>query len=175
MKIMLALVLISILLFGCAGSQTINRENKTDNKMPRNADVVPNNGQAEKNEYGKEQIAGNTTPYVRYSEEFYNDARMENKVIYLYFRANWCPVCNSERSNIIQAFNEMVISNAVGFEVHFNDDETTDQDREAARKFGISYQHTTIILNRPGEAVYRSLSPISKDGIIAELSKIAEQ
>lgn len=116
-------------------------------------------------EYTGEKLAGTTTPYVRYNEADFNKAKEQGKVVYLYFYANWCPICIVDRPKIVEAFNELEVENTVGFEVHYNDDKTTDADRAIARKLGVSYQHTTIILDSNGEVADRSLSPLTKEEI----------
>ena len=63
--------------------------------------------------------------------------------------------------------------NVVGFEVHFNDDETTDEDKNKARECGVPYQHTTIILDKSGNVAFKSLSPLNKDEITAKLAQAA--
>ncbi len=171
-----------ILLFGCAtGTQTRN-ENMKINKSFEDDDngetaeeraaeekAIKENNHGTEKAASSEKIAGNTTSYLRYTEATFNKARNENKVIYLYFYATWCPICKKERPTILDAFDEMKFDDVVGFEVHFNDDNTTDEDRAAARKFGVAYQHTTIILNKKGDVSYRSLSPILKDEIISNI------
>ncbi|HLC68710.1 MAG TPA: hypothetical protein VJH24_02625 [Candidatus Bilamarchaeaceae archaeon] len=121
--------------------------------------------------YQGERIAGSTTPYLRYNEADFNRARSEGKTIYLYFYATWCPICAAERPDIFSAFNQMAYDNVVGFEVHYNDPETTDEDRAITRALGVPYQHTTIILNDEGEEAYRSLSPISSGEIRSAITE----
>jgi len=120
---------------------------------------------------GQQILAGNTTKYVRFTELDYQKALSENKAIYLYFYANWCPICAVERPNIFQAFEEMNYTDVIGFEVHFNDNEVAADDEAISRNFGIAYQHTTIILNKNGEEVFRSLNPISKETIKQEIAE----
>jgi thiol-disulfide isomerase/thioredoxin len=121
--------------------------------------------------YKGQIIAGDTTKYIRFNSDDYQKALSEGKAVYLYFYANWCPICRAERPNILQAFNEMTLEDAVGFEVHYNDNEVTDEEEKISRDFGISYQHTTVILNTAGKESFRSLSPISKDMIKVEINK----
>jgi thiol-disulfide isomerase/thioredoxin len=92
-------------------------------------------------------------------------------VIYLYFYATWCPICAAERPNVLAAFDELSDPRAVGFEVHYKDDQSNAEDAEAARLFGIPYQHTVVILAPDGTEAYRSLEPISKDTIKSEIAK----
>lgn len=114
-------------------------------------------------------LAGSTTPYLRYNEADYQTALKGNKTIYLYFRANWCPICNQDRPAILTIFNELRNPDVVGFEVHYNDEETTEADRSLSRQFGVTYQHTTIILQN-GSVVYRSLITIPQDDLKTRLS-----
>ena len=119
--------------------------------------------------YQGKVIAGTATKYIRFNKADYQKALDEEKVIYFYFYASWCPICAKERPSILEAFNEMDYPNVVGFEVHFTDDEVTPDDEEISRQFGISYQHTTIIhvvgIDKTGKEAFRSLSPISKETI----------
>ncbi|MBI2671416.1 thioredoxin family protein [Candidatus Woesearchaeota archaeon] len=120
----------------------------------------------------KEIAGSSTTKYLRYNKEDFEKAKQENKVIFLYFYANWCGICKAERPNIFKAFNEMNYESVIGFEIHFNDDETTKEDKEISKELGIAYQHTIIIINKEGELSYKSLSPLSKEKIKEEISKI---
>lgn len=128
---------------------------------------TPNNQPSENpsTSYSGTVIAGDTTKYIRFSQLDYDKAVEDENVIYLYFYATWCPICKAERPTILDAFEEMSYQDVVGFEVHYNDDETIAEDREVAKKFGVSYQHTTIILDKDGNEFFRSLSPISKEMI----------
>jgi len=119
--------------------------------------------------YKGQVIAGDVTKYIRFNLDDYQKTLSEGKVIYFYFYANWCPICREERPKILEAFSEMNYPNAVGFEVHFNDNEVTEDDKRLAREFGISYQHTTVIhvvgVDKTGKESFRSFSPISKQTI----------
>ena len=119
--------------------------------------------------YKGQVIAGDVTKYIRFNWDDYQKALSEEKAIYFYFYANWCPICRTERPKILEAFNELNEPNAIGFEVHFNDNEVTPDDERISKQFGISYQHTTVIhvvgVDKTGKEVFRSLSPISKETI----------
>ncbi len=168
-KIALSLIIVlAMLAAGCTGTgQEPAMEKSTDGNTMPNEKTTQDNMDG----YTGEMIAGATTPYLRYNEADFNKASGDGKTIYLYFYANWCPICNADRPKILAAFNELDNANAIGFEVHFNDDKTTDEDRAAARTFGVSYQHTTIILNKNGDVRERLLTPISKDEIKTKLAE----
>src|SRR3989344_1966367 len=165
-KYIIFLTLISILVISASTTKTTNYE--TEQKNQNTQTTTSNNSVAG---YKGELIVGGKTPYIRYSKEDFDKAKSENKVIYLYFYATWCPICATERPSIFKAFNEMNYDNVIGFEVHFNDDKTTKEDEDLAKELGVAYQHTTIIFDKTGKESYRSLSRISKDKIKEEIAK----
>ncbi len=121
---------------------------------------------------GQEEKSADLTKYAnnyyRYDPVAYQNALAEKKVVYLYFYANWCPICKASRPKILDAFNKINYDDVVGFEVHYNDDEVKDFDKDITRSYQIPYQHTTVISKNRGE-VYRSLQELSTDEIIKEL------
>ncbi len=163
----------TILLSGCtaqnisAPSEAIKstettQQTETSTKTSTSTEVT-------QTDYIGEVIAGTTTKYIRYNKADYDKALTEGKVIYLYFYANWCPICREERPKILATFNEMNYPNAIGFEAHFNDNEVTKDDEELARQLGVSYQHTSVIhvvgIDKTGKEAFRSLSSVSKETI----------
>ena len=89
----------------------------------------------------------------------------------LYFFADWCPICKAEqKDSTLPAFNELEKDNIIGFRIHYNDGLTNERDEELAKKFGITYQHTKVIL-KDGKQILKDLSGWTKDKYISELSK----
>ncbi len=168
------IIILALFLFGCAA------ENRPGQIQPGQEIIIEETGQEERPALGEpllpespsEIIAGAKTPYIRYSKAGFEKAKQDGKVIYLYFYATWCPICRADRPGILAAFEEMSFENVVGFEVHFNDGETNDEDEALAKEMGVRYQHTTVILDKEGNAAYRSLSGIEKETILAEIAKL---
>lgn len=109
--------------------------------------------------------------YYRYDPELYQAALNDNKIVFLYFRANWCPICNAERPHIQSGFDSIGYTDVVGFEVHYNDDETKQFDNELIKKFQVPYQHTKIILDRNGNVLLKTLDVFSKERVVLEIEK----
>ena len=117
-------------------------------------------------------LAGTKTPFIDFNKEDYNKALSENKVILLYFYANWCPICKFEEPNTRAAFNELNNENAVGFRVNYKDSDT-DKDEEAlAEEFQVPYQHTKVII-KDGKQVLKSPDTWGKERYINEINKYA--
>lgn len=93
----------------------------------------------------------------------YDRALASEKVIFLYFYANWCPICLVEVPNaLIPAFNEFTTDKVIGFRVNYNDSDTDEDEKTLAKQFGITYQHTKVIL-KDGKEVLKSLDSWDKD------------
>ncbi|MBI3412829.1 MAG: thioredoxin family protein [Candidatus Aenigmarchaeota archaeon] len=121
---------------------------------------------------GPEAITGFSGPkYLRFSKTAYEQSLSEGKVIHLYFYANWCPICAEERPKIFAAYNKLNYTDVVGYEVHYNDNEVTNDDLYAARLFQIPYQHTTVILNKKGAVSFKSFAAIGTERLISEIER----
>lgn len=167
-----ALILLATVLVSACTPTQVDNVQEENNNFNGVQDITQDPSEQTVEGYQSKLIAGSTTPYLRYNKEDYDKALAEEKVIYLYFYATWCPICKAERPSIFAAFDEMNYNNVIGFEVHYNDGETTQEDEDIAKDFGVAYQHTTVILDKNGNEVYRSLSKITKDKIIEEISKL---
>ncbi len=183
-----------ILLFGCIGNSKsvvnvsggsmhdngsmmikndsmINESIHDNESMMQNISTMNESSNMHTNSYSGILIAGSTTPYVRYNEADFNKARSEGKTIYIYFYATWCEICAAERPLVFDSFNSMNYSDVVGFEVHYKDDQSNDQDNAAIEKFQIPYQHSTLILNGKGDVVFKSFTPLSETDILSQVAK----
>ena len=116
-------------------------------------------------------LAGKETKYIDFNEADYNKALKENKKILLYFYANWCPTCKAEQPKAHAAFDTLKDEETVGFRVNYRDSDTDDFEESLAKKYGISYQHTKVILVN-GERVSKSPESWSTERYVDELSKV---
>src|SRR3989344_2110940 len=93
--------------------------------------------------YSGSVIAGSKSLLLDFNKSDYETALKTNKLIVLYFYANWCPICKAEVANsLYPAFNELTTDKVVGFRVNYNDNQTDNDEKNLAREFGVAYQHT---------------------------------
>jgi len=152
--------------FGCtSGSELQLESGKTDF----------DNGKIQEPANELTQLAGTTSPYYRFDKAHFENSMQQSKIIFLDFHADWCPICQSEKPGILAAFNELNNENVVGYQVHYNDKYTTEDDKEMAKKYGITYQHTKIIIGKDGKVALRSLEVFSKEKVINEIEKVYSQ
>ncbi|MBI4152969.1 thioredoxin family protein [Candidatus Woesearchaeota archaeon] len=168
-------ILALLLVVGCTTSQEA-MENSVDNSLTLidNAmenKAVPGDSMMESPFKGN-VLAGKKSPYIEFNQEDYQKALDESKVILLYFYASWCPICKVEQQETFAAFNELDNENVVGFRVNYRDSDTDADEEELAKQFGITYQHTKVIL-KDGKQALKAPDSWDKQRYLDEITKVA--
>lgn len=101
-------------------------------------------------EFAGNVVAGNKTKFIEFNSGDYNNAKEAGKTVVLYFYADWCPICRAETLVVGEAFNEIDNDNVVGFRVNFDDSNTDDAEKDLAKEFSVTYQHTKVIIKSDG-------------------------
>lgn len=158
----IGLIVVLILIVGVIGY--LNLKASTENSYDSETDT---------NEGSSEDLLGvsGESMYVEFGRSEYERALSENKIILLYFYASWCPICRAEQSELIDAFNELNNENVIGFRVNYKDSTTDSYEENLAEEFGITYQHTKVII-KDGEQVLKSLESWNKEKYLEELNNL---
>lgn len=109
-------------------------------------------------------------PLLDFNKADYDKAIASDKLVALYFYANWCPVCRVEFPKMESVFDELDTDQVVGFRVNYNDNQTDDNEKALARQFGVAYQHTKVFL-KDGERVLKSPEGWGKDRYLEEITR----
>lgn len=116
-------------------------------------------------------LAGKSAPLLDFVKADYDAAIKTDKLVVLYFYANWCPICKVEVANALYpAFNELTIDKVIGFRIGYNDNETDEDEKALAREFGVAYQHTKVFL-KDGKRILKSPESWNKDRYLSEINK----
>lgn len=88
----------------------------------------------------------------RYSE--YSKANLDNPTSrrVLYFYANWCPTCRPADANF-KANSNKIPEDLTVIRVNFNDSDTDQEEKDLAKKYGITYQHTFVQIDSNGNEI----------------------
>ena len=115
-------------------------------------------------------LAGTTTTKLYdYNEADYKKALESDKLIVLYYYANWCPICREETKNaLFPAFNDLNNSNVVGFRININDSDTDKSESALARQHGVVYQHTKVFIKNK-EQILKSPQQWDKQKFFEEI------
>ncbi|MCR4368871.1 MAG: thioredoxin family protein [archaeon] len=112
--------------------------------------------------------------YKRYSKAQFDATIAQGRPIMLEFYADWCPNCAQQKPVNEEAFaGGKMPQNSVGFFVHYKDTSENDEDRDAARMHGITYQHTRIFIDAQGNTVSKKTGYSSEEQLVAEMNKAA--
>lgn len=111
--------------------------------------------------------------YLSYTQEQLKAAKADQRPILLYFYASWCPICRAEEPGLKTTVEDSSLSVA-GFRVNYNDPETDADEKSLAQEYGVTYQHTTIILDRSGKESSRFTGPVDAATLSAALEKAAK-
>lgn len=173
---MLFLLLAALVVIAGCTTSVNNDDDGTQhngNAMMDDGNVQNPQGNANLNGYkGKALASASASPYLEFNQEDYDKAKAEGKVILLNFYANWCPTCKAEQPRAIEGFNKLDNDNVVGFRVNYRDSDTESGEVALAKEFGISYQHTKIILDSNGERVLKSPENWDADRYVKELTNV---
>lgn len=84
--------------------------------------------------------------YVEYKPELIGT--ITDKKIVLFFRASWCPSCQTVDKDIIKNIATDK-NNVVIFDVNY------DNSQELKKKYGVTYQHTFVQIDSKGNQIYK--------------------
>ena len=130
---------------------------KTDEAiMPKeNTPMKPTDVMMKKDENAKEdekmmgdKAAGSR--YVEYSKSALNSATNNRRVLFFY--ASWCPTCKPSDASFSANTSE-IPDDVTVIRVNYNDPDTDQEEKDLAKKYGITYQHTFVQIDGTGEEV----------------------
>jgi thiol-disulfide isomerase/thioredoxin len=144
--------------------------------QPSGNDSQPtiNTGPQDQEPFAGALLAGTQqTPLLDFVKSDYAGVQQTNKIIVLFFYANWCPTCKKSFPDAQAAFNDFAKNQVgvVGFRVNYNDDETDQDEKDLAKKYEITYQDTKVII-KEGQVQTKSVETWDKARYLKEINNI---
>lgn len=88
--------------------------------------------------------------YVAHSEEVLKQGQDTRRVLFFY--ASWCPFCQGADADFEKNMAS-IPSDITVIRVNYNDPDTDASEKELARQYGVTYQHSFVQIDAMGKAV----------------------
>ncbi len=88
--------------------------------------------------------------YLPFTDQDFATTASSRRVLFFY--ASWCPTCRPV-DKLLSENSSKVPGDVVIFRVNYNDPETDDQEKELAKKYEITYQHTFVQVDEGGNVI----------------------
>ncbi|MEO8581420.1 MAG: thioredoxin domain-containing protein [Patescibacteria group bacterium] len=136
--------LLPMAIFGCAIFVLAGCSQTTPAKVEMRSENVPGEPESSSSEKVKMKTDGRYEPFT---PEVLADASNSRRVLFFY--ANWCPTCKPANESFIK--NEQLIPQDVKLiRVNYNDSDTDQTEKDLAKKYAVTYQHTYVQIDAQG-------------------------
>lgn len=88
--------------------------------------------------------------YTPFSPEVLTSSANTRRVLFFY--ANWCPTCKPADTSFTKNVTQ-IPADVTLIRVNYNDTETDQAEKDLAKKYGVTYQHTFIQIDTKGNEV----------------------
>ncbi|MBU1197716.1 thioredoxin family protein [Candidatus Micrarchaeota archaeon] len=175
------LLLVSLLLLGCLGGSANTAATHTpqtdETHQVMEGDVMDQEeGNAmQDNGHADDGAVMEKATYTPFTQAAFDQAKTEGKVIFLEFYANWCPTCQVQKPKLEQGFTDLNNPKVVGFQVNYKDSETDGDEQALAQQYGITYQHTHVIIDSNENLLLKELTDWSAQETVEKLNAATAQ
>lgn len=90
--------------------------------------------------------------YVEYSNIVLENTSSTRRILFFY--ASWCPTCRPTDANL-KANEDKIPEDVTVIRVNYNDPETDQGEKDLAKKYGITYQHTFVQIDSSGQEIVK--------------------
>ena len=95
-------------------------------------------------------IKNDSSRYVEYSKTVLDQLTDKRRVLYFY--ATWCPSCKVANEDFTANPNK-IPEDVVVIRTNYNDPNTDQEEKDLAKKYGITYQHTFVQIDEQGKQI----------------------
>ena len=95
-------------------------------------------------------VTTSSSKYIAYSPASFQSSSDKKRVLFFY--ASWCPTCRPADA----AFQEnaaKIPDDVRLFRVNYNDSDTDASEKELAREYRVTYQHTFVLVDSEGKEI----------------------
>lgn len=98
----------------------------------------------------EEEQFKNDSRYLEYSKTAFESSSGSRRVLFFY--ANWCPICKPADASFRNQ-ESLIPQDVRVIRVNYSDSDTDQDEKDLAKKYGITYQHTFVQIDSLGQEV----------------------
>ncbi len=152
---MIALIAVAAVAILGVGAFTLSQNSsQSDSMMAKDdASMAPENSMMQKEDdaTGDKMMDETISPrYVTYNKSNFDNVASNRRVLFFY--ASWCPTCKPADADLTENVSK-IPSDVTVIRVNYNDPETDQEEKDLAKKYGITYQHTFVQIDSQGNEV----------------------
>jgi len=134
-------------------------EEKTTNKVKPIVSIENSEGNQKQEEMEKAQavsktddkmLENNSLRYLVYSKTALDSSANSRRVLFFY--ANWCPTCRPTDVNFKENLSKIPKDLTI-VRINYNDSDTDQEEKDLAKKYNITYQHTFVQIDSAGKEI----------------------
>jgi thioredoxin 1 len=91
-----------------------------------------------------------TSRYTPYTNTMFANTTDARRVLFFY--ASWCPTCQPADASFSNGV-ETIPDDVMVFRVNYNDPDTDQDEKNVAKTYGITYQHTYVQIDSEGKTI----------------------
>ena len=149
---MIAIVAVIVLVIGGGlffANQQAQKAEEAKMAQEKAAMMKKDDATMEKNEVDNMMADKNSTSrYIEYSRAALDQAADKRRVLYFY--ASWCPICRPADADF-KKNSSKIPEDMVVVRVNYNDPDSDQEEKDLAKKYGITYQHTFVQVDSAGK------------------------
>ena len=101
-------------------------------------------------ETGSASLPKPQSKYIAYSNGILENNVGKNRILFFY--ANWCSTCRPVDKELTEN-SDKIPEGFVVIRVNYNDTDTDKEEGALAKKYGITYQHTFVEIDKSGDVI----------------------
>lgn len=148
------LIIVSIVLIG-GGAYLLSSNERAASPTQDGSEQQPNAALSQTDSLTDESSESSTnnndervaSRYVDYSKTALDSSTSKRRVLYFY--ATWCPTCKVANTDF-QTNTDKIPEDVIVIRTNYNDSDTDQEEKDLARKYGITYQHTFVQIDGQG-------------------------
>lgn len=161
-----AAVALGLLLAGAVWFKVANRKVAAPDTSTGSPGVAANSN----GETGK-VLAGTAATYSEFTQEGYDKAKKDGKVIFLKFYGDWSPISKqADEPVLVAGFNQLSDKKVAGFRVHYADGKNGAVEDALAKEFNVKAEGTKVVVKN-GKVVSTTTGSWTAEQFTTEIGK----